>query len=188
MMLKSAGAFTAFLLVMCSAPASARYIESDPIGLVGGLNTYTYVGANPVSRIDPWGLWQVTITGGLGLGVSITFGHNSGQWNGGGYVGLGEGISGTYNPNDSGTKECGGHYGVTGSGKIGLGENLEADGTLGFNGENSGGVTANDPFINHVAYGVGEENGQLQPIQPVTTFLESGFIGVGGVVYGNGGR
>jgi RHS repeat-associated protein len=79
-------------------PIVGRWLSRDPLTEVGDVNLYRYVGDAPTVYRDPSGLWQVTVSGGDGIGGIVTIGYNSGQWSFGAWGGVGAGLSARYDP------------------------------------------------------------------------------------------
>jgi RHS repeat-associated protein len=48
-------------------PFTGRYITQDPLGILGGLNSYQYAGSDPINWIDPLGLIKVENNGFEGI-------------------------------------------------------------------------------------------------------------------------
>lgn len=53
--------FVAMLLALIfAAPAEARFLQADPIGVEGGINLYAFVANDPLNHVDPFGLQYIS--------------------------------------------------------------------------------------------------------------------------------
>ena len=98
-----------------------HYDDCASGGLHGGLNVYAYVGGNPLSQVDPYGLWSISVGGYAGAGGGVTFGRDANTGKGFMSVQFGFGIGGGASWDPLGTRPGSSPNDRCGSGGVGLG-------------------------------------------------------------------
>jgi RHS repeat-associated protein len=177
-------------------PTIGRFIGEDPLrfGIKSKITSanlpadfYSYVANSPLNIIDPLGLWQVAVGGGDGVGILITFGYNSGQFNLGFYGGAGAGVFGSLDLTDSGCHAQGFVGGARGEGDVGVrGTKISVglSGEVDTNGDKSASVTIPGPKSTAAGLTV-----PLYPSGPPRGTWGGGiggFVGLGGTSYSRG--
>ncbi|MBK8119038.1 MAG: hypothetical protein IPK39_07295 [Sulfuritalea sp.] len=112
---------------------TGRFVSRDPVGYLGGINVYDYVGGAPTYLIDPTGLWYISIgiSGGFGGGGggAIQIGSNGIYFQGAaGATTPGVGVGLTFSPDGTPSPGWGGSVqGAIGPGVVGVAGAVNVD-------------------------------------------------------------